>query len=210
MSIQDTKNPDAFLQRSSVLQAADCLGYIPGLGVGIGAARAVAGFVVTIFAGFGYAATSLAKEATALVSKFRGVEFTGEDLQALKDTCNFIAQRGMDETCRGLYQEIILNICPGGSLLVDLFPEKLASKGPLATAARGSFIDSTTLTYYTKKPKEALPSQEVPGVAPGLPSERILDIDSNDSKTTIQPYCWLNYETDNLYDKDGNQTQVLI
>lgn len=194
MIIQDTKSPDTLLQRSSVLQAADCLGYVPGLGLGIGAARAVAGFVVTIFAGFGYAATSLAKETAELVSKLRGIEFDGESLQAAKDTCNFIAQRGMDETSRGLYQEIILNICPGGSLLVDLYSEKLASKGPLATCARGSTIDPHTITYYTQKQKKVLPSQELPTVDPRFGDDEISDTNSNSSETSdANPFCWLEY-----------------
>ena len=126
--------------RSSILQAADYLGYVPLLGVGVGAARIVLAVATAIFAGLGYSAAATTKKIAV------SLKFEGEPLQKMKESCSFAAKRCAGEINRGVYQEVLGGFIPGASFYADRHPAEVdAFLG--ATCARGPYVSHDATSY---------------------------------------------------------------
>ena len=134
--------------RSLALQVADSLGYIPLLGVGIGAARIVVSVTTAVFVGIGYAATSAIKGIGHKISP----NFEGTSLQKVKDSCSFIGKRAAGEINRGVYQELIGGFVPGASFYADRHSDEVDQFLQIK-CARGSFVNQTATEYtFAKAP----------------------------------------------------------
>jgi hypothetical protein len=135
------------IKRNLACQALDIVGYIPLVGVGAGAVRAILGIAIGILATMG-----------CMASSALGYKTTSEK-------CALLGYMALSEACRGLWQEMLAGAIPGVSLRIDLTYEGRASRdlSALDVCARGRFISykpdgevSGDFSYISKKQLEKL------------------------------------------------------